>query len=538
MKFLLTAFFIFANQALWAQEGLEGLSRAQHPAVRPKPPQDPNKESSSFMGDPENLDPLRSRQENLKDDAEPVLEDIRQVLDAPTPPPPEIKPQEDFKPSALPKKLAKKEKKKVVAKKKKLKPIKIVKKPRSTPILRNDDDPDEAVERGFYKNYMQYNSEPTSVDMWSAATLGRSSEVYIVQKGDTLWTISETLFGDSLFWPKIWAINRQGILNPHFITPGMKVFFYPGSSENVPTLAVGRSSEQQTEIQPGQAGPQENLTEEFATGSNNMEMQMSDGTMRPPIQGNQEIILPQQLADAGIAMAEGVATPLPPSLPLYRSDLYFGERKRIDMIDLDPPERLQIVQYVDIFLTDRLVLTDFKVSQQGNVFLNCRPGETISGVTFIRKTPTDEYTILEPLDPVKIGKKTVLYPYRRVGSIAHYNEDTLKIKECNFRLSDAQVFVPTAVLNSLKTQKQSEETPRVIGGPEVRDKENHFVGDFIYLDMGKLSFEIGQKFNIQSLKFDEQGAQVKILDRFGSYAVGIITQETQPIVTGDKVQPQ
>lgn len=48
---------------------------------------------------------------------------------------------------------------------------------------------------------------------------------YIVQKGDTLWDISEKLFNTPWFWPGLWAENNFSIdsNNPHWIYPGQKL---------------------------------------------------------------------------------------------------------------------------------------------------------------------------------------------------------------------------------------------------------------------------------------------------------------------------
>ena len=74
MKFsFAAAIFIFLNIGL-AQE-----IPTSDPIVRPRNAE----ESSSFMGDPDQLDPLPVNRENLKEDEEPVLDDIRQVLNAP-----------------------------------------------------------------------------------------------------------------------------------------------------------------------------------------------------------------------------------------------------------------------------------------------------------------------------------------------------------------------------------------------------------------------------------------------------------------------
>ncbi len=45
------------------------------------------------------------------------------------------------------------------------------------------------------------------------------TDTYTVQKGDTLWNISQRLFGDSYVWPRIWSYNPN-ITNPNWIYPG------------------------------------------------------------------------------------------------------------------------------------------------------------------------------------------------------------------------------------------------------------------------------------------------------------------------------
>lgn len=105
----------------------------------------------------------------------------------------------------------------------------------------NAQEPDFSKENKFHQIYKTYNEQPTSDEAWEKVVGARKSEIYKVQKGDTLSDISNTFFGDPLYWPKIWSLNNSVILNPHEITPGMSVQFYPGSMESAPTLELAKT---------------------------------------------------------------------------------------------------------------------------------------------------------------------------------------------------------------------------------------------------------------------------------------------------------
>ena len=53
-------------------------------------------------------------------------------------------------------------------------------------------------------------------------------------KGDTLYDISKRLFGDTKYWPKIWALNNGKILNPHLILPGHPIILFPAPELALP----------------------------------------------------------------------------------------------------------------------------------------------------------------------------------------------------------------------------------------------------------------------------------------------------------------
>lgn len=105
------------------------------------------------------------------------------------------------------------------------------------------DEVDHQQEAYFHNIYKTYNQSPTPSEAWEQVVGTRRSESYLIQKGDTLWDLSNTLFGDAHYWPKVWALNKEAILNPHSITRGMAVRFYPGTGDEAPTLNLANASD-------------------------------------------------------------------------------------------------------------------------------------------------------------------------------------------------------------------------------------------------------------------------------------------------------
>ena len=67
---------------------------------------------------------------------------------------------------------------------------------------------------------------------------------YTIQKGDTLWDLSQKFLSNPWYWPKIWSLNPS-IENPHWIYPGNKLRIVPGEGGSQAPAQV------QAEMEPG-----------------------------------------------------------------------------------------------------------------------------------------------------------------------------------------------------------------------------------------------------------------------------------------------
>jgi hypothetical protein len=96
--------------------------------------------------------------------------------------------------------------------------------------------PDATKEKKIYKKFKEEAAKPTDERIWWGVQAQSKAQTYKVQKGDTLSEISDTLFADVNFWPKVWSLNSSQIFNPHEIEPSMTISFLPGNSNEPPSI--------------------------------------------------------------------------------------------------------------------------------------------------------------------------------------------------------------------------------------------------------------------------------------------------------------
>ncbi len=104
------------------------------------------------------------------------------------------------------------------------------------------DQADLEKEKRFHEIYKKYNQSPTSEETWSQSTTGKQ-ENYIIQSGDTLWGVSDTLFADPQYWPKVWSLNSGTIGNPHEVHVKQVVRFTAGTAGEPPSIQLTEATE-------------------------------------------------------------------------------------------------------------------------------------------------------------------------------------------------------------------------------------------------------------------------------------------------------
>ena len=528
------------NEAVPANEPVVGTisntapNKLQKPLGRIKSTTGVNSESSSFIGDPDNIDPLNPNRENLKEDEEPVLEDIKQIIDAPK------KKKEEKKTSetgALPE-ASGASTDATAAEPTPPAPVEIPavaqkKEPPSVPGLLPDD-PDYNLERRFNNIFRRYNINPTPDDIWSAATAKQVLREYVVQKGDTLWSISKILFDDANFWPKIWAINKQGILNPHFIYPNSKIYFYMGDEESAPTLSVGGPSEPKTDVEED---AEETETTEAAAEANLQSDDQGGDTAKDTAKPKAVLGRPKAPPPPPVAKKSRSDRPsrLPPSLPLHRNGKYFAPAKIPDIkIDLGEFPRFDFQYASDIIITDRIVKNDVLLRIGETTKFRCYEGRIIRDIRYIGKL-VEDYDIFERLNDIKTTAGT-MYAYRIYGKAQPYQGKYLKITNCkSLLLSDLIIIAKEKILTYKNKQISPTRNAVLIGGPDVVDQKLFAPNQVAYIDFGNTAYEPGQDFKVVSQITDEVNGVAKVLEKFGSFGVVMLTDIDDIIAIGDKI---
>jgi len=93
------------------------------------------------------------------------------------------------------------------------------------------------------------------VELDSSVKPASPAHVYVVQAGDTLWSIAQQFYGNPLMWSKIYYANQSQIQDPNLIYQGQQLTI---PQQSTSTGSSGGTSD--TSATPAQASPQSDTT--------------------------------------------------------------------------------------------------------------------------------------------------------------------------------------------------------------------------------------------------------------------------------------
>lgn len=386
-----------------------------------------------------------------------------------------------------------------------------------------ENDPDYIKENRFHNIYKKYNEQPTSVESWEKALGMRNAETYRVQKGDTLWDISSTLFGDTQFWPKVWSLNKGSILNPHEINPAMAIQFFAGDMQDAPTLELASADSVQ----------KDEKTVVVDTGD-----------------GNKEVV--------SIPSPERRITPvlkhLPNSIPQYSATIIQKDPKL--QMDLKPHVFPAGPEYLGYYLNDTAV------EGSGTISGTEIDGRTAAEFQYVyvtmMGTPEKHYVVQKNLGKVPDpGHKN------RFGQMVEYQAEIEIMERVNsdkniYRALVTKTITPLEVgaivvpgripiIDPAATPVTSGVGGKIIGGQYEKSRALFGSTALIFLDAGSQNgLQLGQSMNIiadEKLRNKKTPVQLnervigtaKIVRLSPGFATAYVTRSTNDIMPGDFV---
>ncbi|RME16138.1 MAG: LysM peptidoglycan-binding domain-containing protein [Bdellovibrio sp.] len=377
-------------------------------------------------------------------------------------------------------------------------------------LAEGKDAPDLEYEARLHQIYLNFYNQKIPQEEWKRIVGSRKSEVYVIKPGDSLWEISQILFGDGNYWPKIWAINSR-ITNPHLIQPGNQIRFILGDEHGAPAFAI--------------TGPEEST-------SISQTSQEGDGEDEPEIPPPSVVSRP-------------VLKKLPPSLPAWQK-FYSGTERSYDQLGISiigrPKVRIKEQLPLSSYIAETLPWSSGKVveieagDQLANsyqyIYVRMPRGQAHIGDRFLVIKPLG---LLEP--PNKYVKRVKGYSISVQGEI----ELTEKIEKVSSFAQQGGEYFRALVLNILNpvsvgsfiVEGQIQQMDMSFKGPIINDNQAQIVGGeksqkrqllgkgaIVFLDRGSQSgFKKGQ---IYPIRMNRRVRRSKSIVVEGLYPIGYL----------------
>lgn len=392
------------------------------------------------------------------------------------------------------------------------------------------DEPDLKRENRLHRIYQQYNLNPTDNSVWQGMVAGKTQD-YSVQEGDTLWDLSETLFGDANFWPKIWSLNSEKIENPHEIFPGQSVLFTPGTTGEAPSLAVNASGE----------------AVEGTEATETSEAKVDEIPLKDPV--HLDLL---SKAEIGPEKKSKPVPPVPRSLPHWTHGKPGALKFEVQKVPRNFPAPQEVLPY---YLSENKIQGVGKIVETEMNTLAANEFQYVS-VQLPEGASSKELTVVREVGNVKDTFRS------RKGTIVQVQGQLEVMEPVNSEKNIYRAFVKkavqpvevgsTVIAGTLPTYNREEAeqgsgSARVIGGPVGANQKYFGTQNILYL--GGEEMVVGQtypifKYNAQrnedthTVENPRQIGRVKVIQVANDFATAIVLESHEDIQVGDITDPQ
>ncbi|MCB0350451.1 MAG: LysM peptidoglycan-binding domain-containing protein [Bdellovibrionales bacterium] len=406
-----------------------------------------------------------------------------------------------------------------------------------------NDEPDLNYEARLHDIFLNFNSSKTPDAEWDTLVGSRHSERYQIQRGDSLWDISKTLFGDGNYWPKVWSLNSN-IKNPHLISPNNSIRFLLGDESEPPAFTVT-----------------ENAAEGGVPVPN--DQAVGDQAITPPPAAPVED--PEPEIPPPLRVSRPVVKKLPPSLPEWQDvagqgnydkfGISYSRRKIADVEDSIPlqsyisesaPDPLGVVKEIEI--------GNNIASAYQYIYVSMKKGEGNIG---------DTYLAVASRGPIESVNKTIkgflgytidiqgeVQLVERVESDSDSNSGdmyrALVLKIVN-PVGVGSVLVPGKIENIQLTEQgpRSQVVAQVIGGSYFNRRQIYSAESIAYINRGENDgLEVGQILPVRAnRRVRNEDSKVlsnirpigwlRVVRTTPNFATTVVVQAWSDIISGD-----
>lgn len=394
------------------------------------------------------------------------------------------------------------------------------------------DPPDLNYEYQLHRQFLKANGQG------SVSNPSGLSENYKIQKGETLWSLSEMLYGDGNYWPRVWSQNRS-VTNPHLVRPGHHLQFLMGSEDDTPAFRFSEDAEQ----------------------TSGLERTAANGAQNPIVD-----IPPPEVPPKPVLK-------VPPSFPewqnVYRQrEQVMTDYKGLDIKRMGISNRYYLRAWVQeaplssigkyqendteagLPLPNQYVFVKMKkgTGAQGQKYLIVKDLGQIKRMNSVWNGKDKAYVIqvsaeIELTEPVQAN-------YKRSKDSQEYDSwRALVTKATGLSAKDCEVIAGTLqVINTDKSGTQGSVEAQVIGSEFNKASAVFGPGDIVFINKGSSQgIEDGQMFEvftdrtIRNFRAEvpvspASSGTIKVVQTSGSLATAIVVNARESIQQGDQVR--